>query len=205
MTYSWAVRALLVALDNWVASGAEPPPSLYPRIDRNELVAGKDLNFPKIPGVNVPSEPRPIRVSDYGPDFTKGVIAFEPPKLGAKRLVLVPAVDDDGNEISGIRLPDLQVPLATYTGWNLYEPEHGMPDKINLAGSYIPFPITDADRQKSGDPRLSLEARYPSRADYLGRITQAALELVDQGYVLSEDVPAIIASSAVRWEHAHKR
>ena len=205
MTYSWPMRALLVALDNWVASGKQPPPSLYPRIDRNQLVARKDLNFPKVPGVNVPLEPRPIRVSDYGPEFAQGIIAFEPPKLGPKRVVLVPAVDDDGNEASGIRLPDLQAPLGSYTGWNLYDPEHGMPDQINLAGSYIPFPTTQADRQQSHDPRRSIEERYPSRADYLGRITEAALDLVDQGYVLPQDVPAIIASSSERWDYAHKR
>ena len=205
MTYSWPMRALLVALDNWVASGVEPPASIYPRIDLQQLVTRQDLNFPKIPGVNVPAGPRPIRVSDYGPDFAKGIISFEPPKLGPKRLILVPAVDDDGNETSGIRLPDLQAPLGTYTGWNLYDPEHGMPDQINLTGSYIPFPASESDRQKSGDPRRSLDDRYPSRADYVGRIAEAALKLVDDGYVLPQDVPAIIASSSERWDHAHKR
>jgi len=205
MTFTWPMRALLVALDNWVAAGVEPPPSLYPRIDRSELVTGQELNFPKIPGVNVPGWPRPFRVSDYGPEFAKGIIAFEPPKLKAKRQVLIPAVDDDGNEIGGIRLPDLQTPLATYTGWNLYDPEHGMPTKLNGSGSYIPFPLTQADQSKSGDPRRSIEARYASRSDYLGRIVETALELVDQGYVLSEDVPAIITSSSERWDYAHQR
>ena len=199
------MRALHLALDRWVSSGKEPPARRYPRVDAGQLVSRDNLNFPQIPNVNVPIGPRPVRVKDYGPDFDKGVISFEPPKLGPKRRVLIPAVDQDGNETAGIRLPDLSVPLGTYTGWNLYDPAHGMPNKLNLSGSFIPFAKTECERENAQDPRPSLESRYPSRSDYLGRIAAAALEIVDDGFVLREDVPSIIRSSTERWDYANKQ
>ena len=110
--------------------------------------------------------------SNYGPDFrTKGIATQEPPELGQPYPLMVPQVDQDGLDIAGIRMPELAVPLATYTGWNLRAPEVGAPEMLSTQiGSFIPFARTKAERMKSGDPRLSIEERYASKEDYLGEI-----------------------------------
>src|SRR4029077_17612435 len=106
----------------------------------------------------------------------------DPPKVGKPFRMLVPQVDRDGNETSGVRTPDLQVPLATYTGWNLRKPELGAPDELfNMVGSFIPFPKTKAERAEKGDPRLSIEERYASKQEYLDKIAAAARGLVTSG------------------------
>ena len=75
--------------------------------------------------------------------------------------MLVPQVDRDGNELAGIHLPEIAVPLATYTGWNLRDPSIGAPEQREaFEGSYLAFPRTAAERDKSGDPRKSIAERY---------------------------------------------
>jgi hypothetical protein len=114
---------------------------------------------------------------------------------------LVAAVDADGNELAGIRLPDLTVPLATYTGWNVRHPDIGGPGQtLSLIGSTIPFPATRAERQASGDPRQSIEERYPSKEDYLRRVQQVAEALVAQGYLLAEDLPTVTDHASRRYD-----
>ena len=99
--------------------------------------------------------------ADYGPRFAAGIVTQEPPKLGAPFATLVPQVDRDGNDVGGIRMPEIQAPLATYTGWNLRAPEIGAPDELfSMQGSWIPFARTRKDREQSGDPRPSIEERY---------------------------------------------
>jgi alpha/beta hydrolase family protein len=113
----------------------------------------------------------------------------------------VAAVDADGNEITGIRLPDISVPLATYTGWNVRHPDIGGSGQIlPLLGSTIPFPATRAERQASGDPRPSIEERYPSKEDYLRRVQHAAEALVAQGYLLAEDLPTVTEQASQRYD-----
>jgi hypothetical protein len=113
----------------------------------------------------------------------------------------VPAVDADGNEQSGIRLPDISVPLATYTGWNGRHPEMGAPDQlIGLMGATLPFAPTPSEREASGDPRLSIEERYASKADYLERVTMAAQELVAAGYLLEEDLQTVRDQASDRYD-----
>ncbi len=201
--YRWPMRALLAAMHRWLAEGVEPPPSRYPRLDRGELVPLTSLRFPRIPGVRLPARIRKAWRTDYGPAFrTAGVIAFEPPRLGAEFPVLVPQVDADGNEIAGIRLPEVAVPLATYTGWNLRAPEIGAPEELfSMAGSFLPFAPTRAERARLGDPRASVEERYPSREAYLGRVRQAALALAEEGFLLQRDVAAIVDAAARRWDY----
>jgi hypothetical protein len=115
--------------------------------------------------------------------------------------VLVPQVDEDGNEVAGIRVPEVAVPLATYTGWNLRAPEIGAPDELySMAGSWLPFARTRAERQQRGDPRRSIEERYRSRDDYLARVNECARELAREGYLLERDIPRIVEEAARRWD-----
>jgi hypothetical protein len=200
--YRFVMRALLVAMNNWISTGAAPPEPQIPRVAKDNLVDISALSFPKIPGVALPKEPTPVFRLDWGPDFrAKGIIAFEPPKVGRRFTVLIPQVNTDGNETSGIRLPDQVVPLATYTGWNLRDPATGAPDAMyDMVGSMIPFARTRAEREKSGDPRESIAERYPSREEYLRKVKAAAQPLVNEGLLLERDVPKYIEKASARWD-----
>ena len=200
--YRFALRALLLAMNAWITSGAAPPDSRLPLIAKHELVAPAALRFPQIPGVHLPKEPYTVYRLDFGPDFrSKGIIDFEPPKLGKPFPILVPQVDADGNEISGVRLPEQSVPLATYTGWNLRDASIGAPGvTYDMVGSFLPFPRTRADREKMGDPRLSIEERYKSREDYLQKVVAAAETLVRAHLLIAADVPKITDRAAARWD-----
>jgi hypothetical protein len=199
--YRWAMRALLVAMDRWVRDGAEPPASQYPRIAQDALVRLGAVQFPKIPGGPLPKHIQEAYRVDYGPEFRPaGIITIEPPRVGHAFPILVPQVDRDGNETSGIRMPEIQVPLATYTGWNLRSPDIGAPEEMNsMQGSFIPFARTKAEREAHHDPRASLAERYSGRADYLGKVEAAARKLAAEGYLLEADVPQVVEHSAVEW------
>src|SRR5205085_11564227 len=131
--------------------------------------APNKLNFPKIPDVNVPTIPHVAYHADYGPDFaTKGIVTQEPPKIGSLFPILVPQVNKDGNELAGIRMPELAVPLATYTGWNLFNDRSGPTTVLSsMQGSFIPLPRTSAERQRASDPRKPIEERYRDKAEYV--------------------------------------
>ena len=127
----------------------------------------------------------------------------EPPGIGKPFIGRVPAVDDAGNDRAGIRLPEIAVPLATHTGWNYRRPSIGAPDRLaSEIGSYLPLPRTRAERDKTDDSRKSIAERYASREDYIGRIALAALALVEQGYLLAEDVPAVIQRATAHYDWA---
>src|SRR6185369_16207338 len=170
--YRYPMRALLLAMNAWITQGTAPPESRIPRIAKDELVMSGALAFPKLPGVHVPKEPYSAYRLDFGPEFrTKGIVAFEPPKVGKPFPILVPQVDADGNEVSGIRVPELAVPLATYTGWNLRDTQIGAADvAMDMIGSFLPFARTKAEREKAGDPRKSIAERYASRESYVGKV-----------------------------------
>ena len=204
--YLWSMRALLVALDAWAKDGTAPPPSQYARIADGSLVAPQAVNFPKIPGVNFPRTIHEAWRVDYGPEFkTKGVIANEPPRIGKPFPVMAPQVDQDGIDLGGIKMPEVAAPLATYAGWNSRDPQTGAPDQlVDFAGSYIPFPKTKSERERTGDPRLSLEERYASSAHYLGLVAEAGLKLVKDGYLLAEDLPELIERARRQWDFAMK-
>jgi hypothetical protein len=144
--------------------------------------------------------------ADYGPKFiSDGIASLEPPKIGKAFPMLVPAVDAQGNEVSGIRLPELVEPLATYTGWNLFNAKSGPADEISsMVGSYIPLARSAAERNKTGDPRPSIEERYPSREDYLGHVSEAAVKLASEGYLLEADVAEVLRRAARHWDQLHR-
>jgi hypothetical protein len=114
--------------------------------------------------------------------------------------VLVPQSDADGNDSGGVRLPELQVPLATYTGWNLRDPSIGLSDlRLSFYGSFIPFAKTAAERGSSGDPRLSVAERYASRDEYMGKFAEAAMKLVHERFLLREDLPTLLERGKREW------
>ena len=138
---------------------------------------------------------------DFGPEWGRGIVAYEPPRVGKPFTGLIPAVDADGNSRAGIRLPDVQVPLATYAGWNYRAPSIGAPDQLaGEAGSFYPFPRTRSERQATGDSRVSIEERYSSREQYLGKFTIAARQLMADGFLLAQDLPEIIDQALVRYD-----
>jgi len=204
--YTWSLRALLSDMNAWVKDNVAPPPSLYPKVSADQAVPLGAVQFPKIPGVAFPTRTTRAYRADYGPQYRKeGIVTQEPPKLGAPFPLMFPQVDRDGNDVSGIRLPEIQVPLATFTGWNLRTPDIGAPDELySMQGSWIPFPRTKADRVKSGDPRLSIEERYASREEYLAKFEAAAKSLAASGYLLAADVPKLVERGAAEWDYLHR-
>jgi hypothetical protein len=184
-------RAMLMNLDRWVGEGVEPPPSRYPTIEGGELITAAEHGerFPKIPGMRHPGRNlRPPRV-DYGPDFwTEGVFSVVPPRSGERYRTLVPAFDTDGNGLGGIRLPELEAPLGTYQGWNPRATASGSPNFLTrFDGSFWAFEVTEIEREKTGDPRPSFEARYPTREAYVAQVREAARRLVNDRVLLEED------------------
>jgi len=196
---------MIANMDAWVRNNILPPASSYPKIADGTLVPFKEYTFPDIPGVNRPHEASEAYRLDFGPNWQKGILIIQPPKLGAAFPVLVPQVDKDGNERAGVRLPDLTVPLATYTGWNLRDPSIGAPDqRIALEGSYLSFPKTVAEREKTGDPRKSVAERYSGADDYMAQYTKALDELVKQRWILPEDRATMVQRAKQEWAEATK-
>lgn len=180
------------------ASG-EPPP----RLDEGTAVAAETLAkvFDAIPGARYPRHhARPLRLAwSAGPGSpAPGLQLTAGPAYGS----LVSAVDADGNEVAGIALPELRVPLATHTGWNLRHPDIGGAEQLLVfAGATIPFPPTRREREATGDPRPSIAERYGSRETYLAGVCQAALALVGARYLLEEDVELSVQIAARMWDH----
>jgi len=196
----WFWRALITDMDQWVKDGKEPPPNVYPKIADSTLVPLSKWKFPKIPGVNMPHEVNLAYHLDFGPQWKSGIISNEPPKVGKAFAVLVPQTDGDGNDLGGVRLPELQAPLAAYTGWNLRDPSIGAPDlRLSFLGSFLPFARNAADREKSGDPRPSIVERYASREQYMGKFAEAAKKLIQERFLLPEDLPAVLERGRREW------
>ena len=206
--YAPLLRAALDNLDRWVTSGEEPPASRHPSLNDGTAVESHTLleRFAQLPNVRVPAQTtRAIRL-DYGPESHLGRTTKLPADEGAEFPALVADLDESFNERGGIRLPDLSVPVATYTGWNLRDESIGNPNLFigitgGLAGWTLPLPTTQAEREATGDPRASIEERYASREDYLEQVTRAAMDLAAEGYLLEEDVAEVVELAGRKYDY----
>jgi len=197
-------RALILALEHWAAGGSPPPPSAYPHLAEGALVTVDRYRtiFPKLPGLEPPLDNLHAARLDFGPRYvSQGIADRVPPGHGQSFGTRVPAPDSDGNDIGGVRLIELKVPLGTHTGWNLRAPETGFGwATARFDGSFLPFARTEAEREASGDPRPSLQARYPTRETYLAKLHAAAEEEVASGFLLPEDLERAIRENLGLYE-----
>lgn len=196
---SMLFRAMLDALDAWATDGTPPPESRVPRRADGTLATMAEwrARFPAIPGAAVPQMPSKLPRFDFGPDFDAGILQEPPTRLpGDGYTVLVPAVDSDGNETSGVRAPMVQAPLATYTGWNLRARGYGVGATYAEKGATIAFADTPEERAATGDPRPSVLERYADSRVYAAAIEAAARRLVAERLMLEEDVARAVADAA---------
>ncbi|HET7769783.1 MAG TPA: alpha/beta hydrolase domain-containing protein, partial [Chloroflexota bacterium] len=210
VNYAPPLRALFLALEEWVVRGVEPPPSAIPRLADGSAAARQALleRFSRVPGAALidPDELPALRRVDLGPRAAEG-IATLPPRAGERYPCFVAAVDDDFNEVAGIRLPDLTVPLGSHTGWNPRHPEicggneRALGQNVDMYGSTLPFPRTRAERERRRDPRVSIEERYASRDDYLAQVRSAARDLMRQRFLVEEDVDLVLKHAAERYDY----
>lgn len=200
--YRYIMRALLVAMHEWLKDGTEPPPSQVPQVAKGTLVPHTALAFPKLQGVALPRRIQQAWRADFGPEFrSHGIITNDPPKLGKPFVTLVPQVDADGNEVAGIRLPEIQVPLASYAGWNMRAPRIGSPQEMySMVGSFFAFSPDKASRTAAQDPRPSIAERYASKQAYQQKIRAAARQLEKDRFVLAEDTFALEQRASKQWD-----
>ena len=185
-------RAMLTRMEMWARDGVSPPPNLFPLRKNGTLLTGEEWRkrFPKIPGIMTPNGPAKLPLLDFGPNFSKGLITKEPPEIidEAGYTVMVPSVDHDGNDIGCLRAPMVEVPLATYTGWNIRVRGQGHGAMYQFSGSTIPFPETQDEKFTTNDPRQSILERYRDRNHYVDLILKSAKLLEEEGFLLGEDV-----------------
>jgi hypothetical protein len=193
------MRALFVALRDWIVKGTEPPRSRYPLLGSGMLVsnAAVSARFQSFPGVPSPDGlQNPLSDYDFGPDFIyndlSGVISKQPPIIKQVLPSLVPQVDADGNEVAGVKSPLAQAPLGTYVGWNVTAAGVYRGQICSFSGGMIPFSSTRAERQASGDPRLSIEERYRTHQGYVNAVTKAVNELLQERFLLPEDARRLV-------------
>lgn len=188
-------RSLLDCLDAWATHGTPPPASKIPLRSNGTLC---DFNtwksqFPKIPGQTIPDSPSTLELIDYGPNLEQGDIHREPRIVAGKSYpVQVPAVNEDGLDIAGLRAPTVSAPLGTYTGWSMRKRELGNGSMVSITGSYIPLPESPEERRMTNDPRRSILERYGCINGYVKAITQAAETLIADKLMLEEDKAAVI-------------
>ena len=186
--------ALRLAMHRWVADGAAPPSSVYPKFGDGTLTQATDIQFPLVPGMGSPSV-----VSAGGrvrnPQWPDG--AGE----GTTLPLPVPRVDDDGNDLGGIRMPDIAVPLGTATGWVFRPVAMGAPhDFYLLRGAWVPFARTKLQRAVTKDPRFSIEERYASKEEYLAKVNSVLQKLIEQRFLQSTDLEPQLKQAGVRWD-----
>lgn len=193
------LRALATRLVAWVAENRQPPPSRYPRIEADELVAVDELAFPGVPGIQPPADPHLAYRADYGPRWAQGIVTRQPPWLGPPFQTLVPQVDALGNEIAGVRNVEVAVPLATYTPWSLRWGQPRPDEMRDFRGTLLPLARTRQAATSNGDPRASIEELYTNFDTYMAAVGQAADALIRQGFLLPEDRDRVEARAEELW------
>jgi hypothetical protein len=202
-------RALLVALDEWVSQGITPPESKVPRRADNPAFAvpqpgsqtgyvpQAELGWPTIPGVAYNGLITTRYLLDFGEDFDNGILSNYPPSVVGRPAypIFVSKLDQDGNELAGIRLPEVAAPVATTTGWALRRTGFSENEGGESDGQHIPFKTTKGERIAAGDPRLSLEERYQDHNGYVQEVTRAAQNLGKQRFLLASDVQRYIEAA----------
>ena len=188
LSYTPYARALLVALDRWVTQGVTPPPTTFPNLKSHTLLplAKVQASYPAIPGAPFSPLYDKLQVLDSK--------TMPPEASGPAYPLFFPPVDADGNPQGGIILPEIAVPIATYSGRNVRAEGFSAGELCGLSGSYVPFAATKQERLANGDPRPSLEERYKSAQDYAEKRKHAVDALVQQGFVLPEDADALARS-----------
>ena len=194
---SWRVAVKM--LIDWVVKDKQPLPSRYPTLAGHDLVPpiGQAMGWPRIPGTPVPDgHINPMIEQKFGPAFKardlSGALNLQPPVIGRTFPSLVPGVNSDGNETAGVPSVQLQVPLGTYTGWNIEAKGVDKGKNCGFNGGFIPFARTLAERTANGDPRPSLEERYTDHADFVARIKDAVTRQMADGWLLADDAERII-------------
>ena len=205
--HTWAMRSLLSELRDWVTTGKTPPDSVTPKIADGTLVAPNQVRAPAIPAnaygnVQRPAlryiaNHNPLQVFDFGPRYkagdSSGVITIEPPKQGVRSYgVLVPQADSDGMDLGGVKSIYQQVPIASMMSWNVGRKDRFEDGFCLFQGAYIPFAKSKAEREQTGDPRPSVEERYPSKDAYVQAIRKAAEASVTQRMMLPADAAFLI-------------
>ena len=192
------LRALTAATIEWVTTGREMPPPVYPKLADGTLVHETQLHFPAIPG-----KPSPIGLVntiidyDYGTNFIyndmSGFITTAP--IIVKQLIptYVPQVDSDGNEIAGVKPLLGQLPLGTYSGWNVTANGFYAGQACAFTGGFIPFAKTRAERLANNDPRPSLEERYGTASGYASRAKTILAKAVQDRFLLPADANRIMS------------
>ncbi|MDZ4799614.1 MAG: alpha/beta hydrolase domain-containing protein, partial [Bryobacteraceae bacterium] len=198
--------ALVVHFRSWIMKGTEPPASRYPRMSDGTLVANtkEAMGFPTLPQLP-PWAPsglaKPLFDYDWGPEFQavdgSGVPTKVPPAIRAVVPSMVPKVDADGNELGGVPVVLRDAPLGTYLGWNIVSGGFYKDNMCGYTGGMIPFARTRAERERTGDPRLSLEERYRDHDGYVKAVRAAAGGAVAAGFLLPDDAEALIAAAGV--------
>ena len=188
-----AVRALLSAMEEWVVRGVPPPPSRVPSIREGTAVERATISFPTVPGLKVPRIGGAMRTTQIDWVDPPGSPDSKVDEATGAYVTLVSGVDVDGNETAGIRLPPVAVPLATFTGWNVFSE---LPDELaDRDGSCVPFARTKAEREAGGDSRLSLAERYRSLDDYVAQVKACADRLVADRLLLRADADAYVEAA----------
>jgi Alpha/beta hydrolase domain len=198
----WAMRALLTGLNDWVRENKAPPASVVPRISNGTLVAPNQVRVPIIPANSYGNVPRPalryipnhnpLQVFDFGPQYnaadSSGIITIEPPKQGVQSYgVLSPQADGDGMDLGGIRSVYQQAPIGSYMSWNVGRQSRFEDGFCLFQGAFIPFAKSKAEREATGDPRLSIEERYPTKDAYVAAVKKATDNLLAERTLLPAD------------------
>lgn len=194
--YSPFVRTLIVALDDWIKTDKTPPPSVYPNFKNGTLVPWEAtaVGWKNLPNIDYPKVIQQAYIADFGANFsTTKFITQHPPIIQETYPIYLPKLDTDNNELGMLKVPAVAVPTGTYTGWNLRTKKMGAAGSLlRLTGGYIPFPKTNKEKRTTNDSRKAIEERYPNFDFYFEAYKRATNDLVQQGYLLEEEVKGIL-------------